>query len=134
MTNRSQVLDALGDPTRRGIFEALAEGPMPVGVLANRLPISRPAVSQHLRVLKAAGLVLDRPSGTRRLYEIDPAGIGALQAWLASLWTPALLDQHRHVEAETELQRARDFYRSAGATRYVREGEAMRIPRVASSG
>jgi DNA-binding transcriptional ArsR family regulator len=99
MTNRSQVLDALGDPTRRGIFEALAGGPLPVGVLANRLPISRPAVSQHLRVLKAAGLVLDRPSGTRRLYEIDPAGIGALQAWLASLWTPALQSSIAIVES-----------------------------------
>jgi DNA-binding transcriptional ArsR family regulator len=102
MTNQSQLLDALGDPTRRGIFEALAAGPTAVGVLANRLPISRPAVSQHLRVLKAAGLVVDRPSGACRLYEIDPAGIGALQAWLASLWTPALQSFKAVVEAEEE--------------------------------
>jgi DNA-binding transcriptional ArsR family regulator len=100
MTNQSQILDALGDPTRRGIFEALASGPMPVGVLADSLPISRPAVSQHLRVLKAAGLVVDRPSGARRLYEIDPAGITALQAWLASLWNPALQSFKAVVEAQ----------------------------------
>lgn len=102
MTNQSQVLDALGDPTRRGIFEALAAGPMPVGVLAKKLPISRPAVSQHLRVLKAAGLVIDRPSGARRLYEIDPSGISALQAWLASIWTPALQSFKAVVEAKEE--------------------------------
>jgi DNA-binding transcriptional ArsR family regulator len=102
MTNQSQVLDALGDPTRRGIVEALAAGPLPVGLLADRLPISRPAVSQHLRVLKAAGLVLDRPSGARRLYEIDPAGIGGLQAWLASLWTPALQSFKAAVEAQED--------------------------------
>ncbi len=102
MTNQSLVLDALGDPSRRGIFEALAAGPMPVGVLANRLPISRPAVSQHLRVLKAAGLVLDRPSGARRLYEIDPEGIRTLQVWLASLWNPALQSFKAVVEAQEE--------------------------------
>lgn len=96
------MLDALGDPTRRGIFEALAAGPMPVGILARRLPISRPAVSQHLRVLKAAGLVIDRPSGARRLYEIDPRGISALQAWLASIWTPALQSFKAVVEAQEE--------------------------------
>lgn len=75
---------------------------MPVGVLANRFPISRPAVSQHLRVLKGAGLVIDRPSGARRLYEIDPAGISALQAWLASIWTPALQSFKAVVEAQEE--------------------------------
>ncbi|MGA7986839.1 MAG: metalloregulator ArsR/SmtB family transcription factor [Candidatus Dormiibacterota bacterium] len=90
MTNQSSLLDALGDPTRRGIFEALANGPMPVGRLAARLPISRPAVSQHLRVLKAAGLVVDRPSGTRRLYEIDPAGVKEIRAWVEGVWTAAL--------------------------------------------
>jgi DNA-binding transcriptional ArsR family regulator len=90
MTNQSSVLDALGDPTRRGIFETLASGPMPVGRLAARLPISRPAVSQHLRVLKAAGLVVDRPAGTRRLYEIDPAGVKEIRTWLEGVWTTAL--------------------------------------------
>jgi DNA-binding transcriptional ArsR family regulator len=89
-TNQSAVLDALGDPTRRGIFESLASGPAPVGAIAARLPISRPAVSQHLRVLKAAGLVVDRPSGARRLYEIDPRGIRELRGWLDGLWTTAL--------------------------------------------
>ncbi len=89
-TNRSRALDALGDPTRRGIFEALASGAMPVGVLARQLPISRPAVSQHLRVLKAAGLVIDRPSGARRVYEIDPSGVDELRSWLEGLWTTAL--------------------------------------------
>jgi DNA-binding transcriptional ArsR family regulator len=102
MTNQAQVLDALGDATRRGIVEALAAGPMPVGVLAKRLPISRPAVSQHLRVLKAAGLVVDRPSGTRRVYEIDPAGVVALQKWLAALWTPALQSFKAAAEAQEE--------------------------------
>ncbi len=63
---------------------------MPVGKIAARLPISRPAVSQHLRVLKAAGLVVDRPSGTRRLYEIDPAGVGEIRTWVDGLWTTAL--------------------------------------------
>jgi DNA-binding transcriptional ArsR family regulator len=84
------VLDALGDQTRRGILAALAAGPMPVGVLAARLPISRPAVSQHLRVLKSAGLVRDHPAGTRRLYEIDPAGVDEVRGWLDGLWTTAL--------------------------------------------
>jgi DNA-binding transcriptional ArsR family regulator/uncharacterized protein YndB with AHSA1/START domain len=90
MTNQSRVLDALGDETRRGILAALATGPKPVGVLAAQLPISRPAVSQHLRVLKSAGLVVDRAAGTRRLYEIDPAGVDEVRGWLDTLWTPAL--------------------------------------------
>jgi DNA-binding transcriptional ArsR family regulator len=90
MANQSRVFDALGDPTRRTIFEALAIGPTPVGVIAGRLPISRPAVSQHLRVLKAAGLVRDRPSGARRLYEIDPAGIADLRTWMDGVWSTAL--------------------------------------------
>jgi DNA-binding transcriptional ArsR family regulator len=90
IANRSRALDALGDPTRRSIFEALASGGMPVGVLARRVPVSRPAVSQHLRVLKAAGLVIDRPSGARRVYEVDPAGVAELRTWLDGLWTVAL--------------------------------------------
>lgn len=90
IANRSRALDALGDPTRRSIFEALASGGMPVGVLARRVPVSRPAVSQHLRVLKAAGLVIDRPSGARRVYEVDPTGVAELRTWLDGLWTAAL--------------------------------------------
>lgn len=84
------VLDALGDPTRRAIFELLAAGPQPVGQLAGQLPVSRPAVSQHLKVLKEAGLVVDHAAGTRRLYQLNPDGVGALRAWLDQLWSTAL--------------------------------------------
>jgi DNA-binding transcriptional ArsR family regulator len=83
-------MNALGDPTRRAIFERLADGPLAVGELARDLPVSRPAVSQHLKVLKEAGLVVDRPDGTRRLYQLDPDGIGALRAWLDRYWNDAL--------------------------------------------
>ena len=74
MTYRPEGLTALGDPTRRAIFERLAERPRAVGELARELPVSRPAVSQHLKVLKDAGLVVDRPAGTRRIYQLDPTG------------------------------------------------------------
>ena len=83
-------MTALGDPTRREIFERIAERPRAVGELADGLPVSRPAVSQHLKVLKAAGLVIDRPAGNRRIYEIDPAGIGDLRAYLDRFWNTAL--------------------------------------------
>ena len=83
-------MDALGDGTRREIFERLATGPQTVGELAAELPVSRPAVSQHLRVLKDAGLVADRPAGNRRIYYIDPKGLGALRAWLDQFWDGAL--------------------------------------------
>ena len=83
-------MDALGDPTRRAIFERLAKGPTAVGELANELPVSRPAVSQHLKVLKDAGLVVDRKAGTRRLYQLDPKGVGALRAYFDSFWLQAL--------------------------------------------
>ncbi len=89
MANQVQ-LDALGDPTRRAIFERLAERPQAVGELARDLPVSRPAVSQHLKVLKDAGLVIDRREGTRRIYELDPAGIGALRAYLDRFWQRSL--------------------------------------------
>lgn len=85
-------LAALGDPTRRAIFELLAEGPTPVGELAARLPVSRPAVSQHLRVLKGAGLVRDRAAGSRRLYQLDPDGVAAVRAYLDRFWDRALAD------------------------------------------
>jgi DNA-binding transcriptional ArsR family regulator len=84
------VLDALGDTTRRAICERLAPGPLAVGELAARLPVSRPAVSQHLKVLKEAGLVIDHPVGNRRLYELDPAGLAGLRAWLDRVWSDAL--------------------------------------------
>jgi DNA-binding transcriptional ArsR family regulator len=87
----NQVLDALGDPTRRAVCERLAAGPLAVGQLAARLPVSRPAVSQHLKVLKEAGLVIDRPVGNRRLYELDPVGVTVLRAWLDRIWSDALV-------------------------------------------
>ncbi len=92
MTNGAafSALDALGDPTRRAIFARLAAGPSAVGKLAESLPVSRPAVSQHLRVLKDAGLATEEVRGTRRLYRIDPKGIGAVRGWLDEQWSAAL--------------------------------------------
>jgi len=84
------VLDALGDWTRRQIFEALRNGPRSVGDLAAGLPVSRPAVSQHLRVLKEAGLVSDRKEGTRRVYRVDPAGLAGVRSYFDSFWGEAL--------------------------------------------
>jgi DNA-binding transcriptional ArsR family regulator len=83
-------MDALGDPTRRAIFEQLRRGPRAVGEIASELPVSRPAVSQHLRVLKDAGLVTERREGTRRLYRLDPDGLGELRAYFDGFWTEAL--------------------------------------------
>ena len=93
---------ALGDPTRRAIFERLAERPRAVGELAGELPVSRPAVSQHLKVLKDAGLVIDRPAGTRRVYRVDPDGVDALRVQLDSFWTKALDADKQVVEQSTE--------------------------------
>jgi DNA-binding transcriptional ArsR family regulator len=84
------ALAALADPTRRRIFEKLRSGPKAVSALARGLPVSRPAVSQHLRVLKEAGLVVDKPEGTRRVYYIDPQGLGALRKWLDQFWDNTL--------------------------------------------
>ena len=95
-------LTALGDPTRRAVFELLAEGPRAVGEIAAELPVTRPAVSQHLKVLKEAGLVIDRPDGTRRLYELNPAGIGALRAYVERFWTQALNTFKHRVEQQEE--------------------------------
>ena len=89
---------ALGDPTRRAIFERLAGGPWAVGQLASELPVSRPAVSQHLKVLKEAGLVTDRRDGNRRLYQVDPDGVGAMRAYLDSFWGDALAAFKRAAE------------------------------------
>ena len=91
---------ALGDPTRRAIFESLAEQPRAVGELARELPVSRPAVSQHLKVLKGAGLVTDRPEGTRRIYAVDPAGLGELRAYLDQFWTKTLIAYKAVVEQD----------------------------------
>ena len=81
---------ALGDPTRRAIFERLARRPSAVGELAGGLPVSRPAVSQHLKVLKEAGLVIDTRAGNRRIYRLDPEGVGALRAYLDRFWNQSL--------------------------------------------
>jgi DNA-binding transcriptional ArsR family regulator len=91
-------MDALGDPTRRAIFERLAEGPTAVGQIASELPVSRPAVSQHLKVLKQAGLVTDRAEGTRRLYQLDPQGIEELRAYFDAFWLQALAAFKQAVE------------------------------------
>lgn len=92
-------LDALGDPTRRAIFELVATRPRAVVELAERFPISRPAVSQHLRVLKDAGLVTDRAEGTRRVYQLHAAGVASLRAYFDQFWTDALRAFQRDAEA-----------------------------------
>jgi DNA-binding transcriptional ArsR family regulator len=84
------VLDALGDGTRRTIFELLGAEPQSVGELAARLPVSRPAVSQHLKVLKEIGLVIDRAEGTRRIYRVDRDGLAAVRAYFDQIWQNAL--------------------------------------------
>jgi DNA-binding transcriptional ArsR family regulator len=93
---------ALGDPTRRAIFERLADRPQAVGELASELPVSRPAVSQHLKVLKDAGLVLDRRAGKQRIYRLDPDGLGVLRADLERFWTKALAAYQTVVEQTTK--------------------------------
>jgi DNA-binding transcriptional ArsR family regulator len=96
---------ALGDPTRRAIFERLVEHPLAVGEIAGELPVSRPAVSQHLKVLKDAGLVVDRAAGTRRIYRVDPQGLAVLRAQLDRFWTQALATFKEVVEEQTEEAR-----------------------------
>ena len=93
-------MDALGDATRRAIVERLLRGPMPVGELARDFPISRPAISQHLRILKRANLVLDRAVGNRRVYEVDPAGVDALRAYFEQFWNKSLTAFKRAAEAK----------------------------------
>ena len=101
-TYRVNGWTALGDPTRRAIFERLADRPRAVGELAGELPVSRPAVSQHLKVLKDARLVVDRPSGNRRIYQLDPDGVGALRGDLEQFWSKALAAYKAAVEQPTE--------------------------------
>jgi DNA-binding transcriptional ArsR family regulator len=93
--------EALADATRRSIFELLGEGPRSVGEIASAVPISRPAVSQHLKVLKAAQLVDVRPFGTRRIYSLDPRGVAAVRAYFERFWTGALADFARAVAEST---------------------------------
>ena len=106
MTKRSDsaatALAALADPTRRELFERLRSGPRAVGELARGVTVSRPAVSQHLKVLKDAGLVIDRAEGTRRVYQIDPHGLGAIRAWLDQFWDVALEAFQAAVEKDEE--------------------------------
>ena len=90
MVTATDKIGTLGDPTRREIFERLAAAPSAVGELAAELPVSRPAVSQHLKVLKDAGLVIDRRNGTRRIYQLDPEGLAELRAQLDKFWNQAL--------------------------------------------
>ena len=93
---------ALGDPTRRAIFERLADRPQAVGELASGFPVTRPAVSQHLKVLKDAGLVSDRAEGTRRIYAVDSRGVGALRAYLEQFWSRSLADFKAAAERRDE--------------------------------
>jgi DNA-binding transcriptional ArsR family regulator len=99
---QSDAWTALGDPTRKAIFELLTERPRAVGELACELPVSRPAVSQHLRVLKDAGLVVDRPAGTRRIYRVEPDGLAVLRADLERFWGKALAAYKAAVEQPTK--------------------------------
>ncbi|XVV09342.1 ArsR/SmtB family transcription factor [Actinoplanes sp. CA-131856] len=99
-TYRADGWEVLGDPTRRAIVACLADGPRAVGELAGELPISRPAVSQHLRVLKDAGLVDDEAAGTRRVYRLNPAGVAALRDQLDAFWSRALRGYQETVEGE----------------------------------
>ena len=94
-----QTLIALGDPTRREVFELVAARPRAVGELAAELPVSRPAVSQHLRVLKDGGLVVSRAEGTRRVYQLNPEGLSAVRAYLDRVWDEALRSFHKAAEA-----------------------------------
>src|SRR6266404_7617065 len=101
----ARALASLGDPTRRKVFERLRSGPLSVGEIARDMPVSRPAVSQHLAVLKEAGLVVDRPVGTRRVYYIDPRGLSALRAWFDQFWDQALASFQDEVERSIEIEK-----------------------------
>ena len=102
MTNVSHAFVALADPTRRQLFERLARRPMAVGALARGLPITRPAFSQHLKVLKEAGLVADHAEGTRRVYRIDPRGLEAMRHYLDRFWDRALVALKAAAEEEDD--------------------------------
>ena len=95
-------MNALGDGTRRSIFELLADGPRAVGEIATHVPVTRPAVSQHLKVLKDAGLVVDRAAGTRRIYQVNPEGVAMLREYLDTFWNRALVAFKQTVEQANE--------------------------------
>jgi DNA-binding transcriptional ArsR family regulator len=100
-----RVLDALGDPTRRAVFKRLRAGARSVGEIADGMDVSRPAVSQHLKVLKAASLVTDRAEGTRRLYAVDRRGVEALRKWLEGFWDDALAAFKQAAEREAAKEK-----------------------------
>ncbi len=102
METNGRAIAALADPTRRAIFERLRGGPLPVGELAEEMPVSRPAVSQHLKVLKEAGLVSERRHGTRRLYRIEPQGVQALRDYFDGFWAETLAAYKAAAEREEE--------------------------------
>jgi DNA-binding transcriptional ArsR family regulator len=106
-TYEELVLDALGDPTRRTVFERLRGGARSVGEIAEGMDVSRPAVSQHLKVLKAARLVVDRAEGTRRLYAVDAQGLEALRSWLDGFWDEALSAFKEAAEQKTKKHQRR---------------------------
>jgi DNA-binding transcriptional ArsR family regulator len=124
MTYEAALL-ALADPTRRQVFEHLRHGPRAVGELAAEMPVSRPAVSQHLKVLKEAGLVADQAEGTRRVYYIDPQGLGALRSWLDQFWDTAL----DAFKAEVERQPKGSPNESAESSRHHRRARPQDRPR-----
>jgi len=99
---------ALADPTRRRVLERLARGPRAVGEIAEGLPVSRPAVSQHLKVLKDAGLVSDRQDGARRIYAIDPRGLGAMRGWLDQFWDEAMQALAAEIERTAQAEKEQD--------------------------
>jgi DNA-binding transcriptional ArsR family regulator len=105
VVTNGDVIAALADPTRREVFERLRSGPLAVGEIAAALPVSRPAVSQHLRVLKEAGLVTERKDGTRRLYRVDPTGVASLRDYFDGFWTDALAAFKAAAEAEQKEER-----------------------------
>lgn len=106
-SHTAQVLDALGDPTRRAVFLRVRGGARSVGEIAQGMHVSRPAVSQHLKILKAARLVSDRAEGTRRLYVVDARGIDTLRGWLEDFWDDALVALKRAAEREATRTRKR---------------------------
>jgi DNA-binding transcriptional ArsR family regulator len=98
------ALQALGDPTRLAVFEQIARRPRAVGELAQELPVTRPAVSQHLKVLKEAGLVIDRAEGARRIYHVNPSGVEAIRRWLDGFWDEALAAFKQAAEGRQEME------------------------------
>ncbi len=105
MANTQEILTALADPTRRAIFQRLAQSPQAVGELARGLPVSRPAVSQHLKVLKSAGLVSDHAVGTRRVYEVNPAGLAAIRDYFEQFWQQSLAGFQAAANQQTREER-----------------------------